>query len=322
MRKLLTFVISFLLGAIFLVGLFNYVVDWNVFSENLAKISVGEWVLVLVFVTLPFVFAVLRWREILKALGIDVSIKDLFYYRLSAFSITYLIPIAALWADLFRAQISKKDFPKSIASVLIDRVFSIVFYALVITGGVIVFFVQSQTFSVDLFYVYLVALLFSLLSLGVILLFLFKPGAFEKVGLLHLLLNSFAKKGLVEEAGRDVSRFFKEVGKMAMFKISFLTVLNLAFSILFTFFILQALGYSLPTLSLWSLYSITTSSLETPISADLGSHDLASALAFKSLGIGREAGTVYALVFRGGKLFLTILGLFFLTKLKMGEDEE
>lgn len=74
------------------------------------------------------------------------------------------------------------------------------------------------------------------------------------------------------------------------------------------------LGYCLPFSSSLAIFGSSLAAMETPISADLGSHDLANALVFERLGLGKGAGFAFTLIVRGIGLLFTFAGIVFLLK--------
>ena len=64
-----------------------------------------------------------------------------------------------------------------------------------------------------------------------------------------------------------------------------------------------------------AVYGASSAALETPISADLGTHDLATALVFEKMGLNRQAGVVFALIIRGANLIIVGLSLLLFSKL-------
>ena len=320
MNKIVTFLISLALGVIFIVGLFSYFVDWKSFKSDFSNMSEIGWIIILVFSIIPFLIGVYKWYRVLRDFGVDVSYKDALYYHGATYGIVYLVPVAVLWADVFRAEIAKKKdmFSKGVASVFVDRLFSVMTGIVIITTGIMLFFNQIGTMWGSLIYLYLLVVLFLIFSVGIFTLFLFAPKLFKKVGILGFMLNSFAKKeGLITEAREETVKFFKSTNRWTLVRIVLLNVLHLASQMLLSWLIVMFLSQSLSFLPLWALHGITSASLETPISADLGSHDITSALVFDAMGIGRTAGAIYAFIIRGGKLLITSVGLLFLVKITL-----
>lgn len=319
MKKLLTFFFSLLLGILFCVGLFRYVVTWQEFKRELGRVSFGEWFVVVLFSFLCFGLAVWRWKRIAADLGFSVPFLGLFGPHLASFGIIYLIPVGLFWADLFRAKMLEKregvPVSKGLATVFIDRLFNSVFNLLLIFSGLFIFFGKVGTLWLELRHVYLVVLLFTSFTLGLILAFVLWPSFLKRIGVLDFLLNSFVhKEGLAGRVRKEISLFFRKENFETLVSIVGFSLLR-SFSLLFlSFFIVLFLGYPLPLPSVWALFGPTFASLETPISADLGSHDVTSAFVFEALGFKRGTGVAYALVFRGANLVLAAAGLSFLAK--------
>ncbi len=324
MKKLITFVFSVLLGVIFLVGLFKYAVSWEELQEELARVQPLQMIVIVVFVFISMLLATLTWREILKAFGFSFSVSELFPARTAAFSICYLIPIGVFWADILRARvIGKKEnksgragFSVSLASVLVDRIFNIIVSLFFGSVGLFLFFRQAGTLWLSLKHIYLTSILFSLFILFLLLFFIVFPSFFKRLGFLNFLFNSFShEKTRVKEIKKETISFFKKLNPSSCFKISLFALLH-GLSLLFlTYLIISSLGYKLSFVSSWALFGPVLVSLETPISADLGSHDITSAFVCEALGMKRSTGVVYAFIFRGAHLILTTAGLIFLFKI-------
>lgn len=319
MKKLLTFFFSLLLGVLFCIGLFRYVVTWQEFREELTGFSFLEWAAVLSFSFVCFFTAVWRWQNVVEELGYSPSFSNLFGPHLASFGIVYLVPVGLFWADIFRAKSLKKQgipISKGLASVFIDRIFNSVFNLALIFIGLFIFFGKVGTLWVELRHIYLIAIFFFLFTLGLILAFVFHPPFLKRLGLLDFLLNSFAEKEKIGEmVKKEIVDFFRKENFSSLAWIICLSLLRSFSLLLLSFFIVLFLGYPLSIPSVWGLFGPTFASLETPISADLGSHDLTSAFVFESLGLKRGTGVAYALVFRGANLFLALGGLLFLGRI-------
>lgn len=327
MKKIITFVFSLLLGVIFLVGLFRYAVSWEELREELTRVQPLQMVIIVIFVFISMLLATLTWREILKTLGFSLPSFELFSARAASFSIVYLIPIGVFWADILRARVigekSKKmnrpDFSISLASVFIDRVFNIIVNFFFGGVGMFLFFKQAGTLWLSLKHVYLTSLVFSVFILFLLLLLILFPSFFEKLGFLNFLFNSFShERNQVEKVKKETISFFKKLDFASYFKIGLFSLLHGSSLLFLTYLIISSLGYKLSFTSTWALFGPVLVSLETPISADLGSHDITSAFVCEGLGMKRSTGVVYAFLFRGAHLVLTTVGLIFL--LRIGRD--
>ncbi len=323
MRKLIIFFVSLLLGAVFLFGLFRYVVNWEELQEELTRVRFLEMGAIVFFAFISLLIGTLRWKEVLKAFGSSFSLKELFPARIASFGIVYLIPIGVFWADILRAKAigvkKKADFSINFASVLVDRIFNMIINLVLVSVGFLLFFRMAGTLWLELRYVYLTSLFFFSLVLFFIIFFILSPEFSEKIGFLDFFFNSFShKKSLVRKTKKEIISFFKTLKPSAHFKILLFSVLHGASLVFLSFLIISFLGYKISFVSTWALFGPTYASLETPVSADLGSHDLVSAFVCEALGMRRSTGVVYAFLFRGANLVLTAVGLLFL--LKIGVD--
>ncbi len=317
MKKMLTFVISLLLGLVFVFGLFRYFVAWQELEESISSFSFWKWTLVLATSFLCLLSASLKWRAILKSFGSTASFRTIFEAHFSAFAITYLIPPAIFWADFFRARAVEDEISltKRIASVFSDRILTTFFDLLLICLGSFLFFKEADGFFGRFTHIYLGFLFFSAFIVFFVLIFLLYSNLLQKMGILKLFLNSFSKENDIGgKVKKEIMKFFKN-REGGLKKVLLLGLLRSSLMVFQCFLIVTFLGNQVGVLESLAIFGPTTASLETPISADLGSHDLTSALVFKGVGLTKGSGAAYAFIFRGANLTLVCLGSFFLLKI-------
>ncbi len=317
MKKILTFFVSLLLGLVFVLGLFRYFVAWQELKESMASFYFWKWTLVLAVSFLSLLAASLKWRSILKSFGSTASFKTIFEAHFSAFAITYLIPPAIFWADFFRARAVEDEISltKRIASVFSDRILTTFFDLLLICLGSFLFFKEADGFFGKFGHIYLGFLFFFAFIIFFVLIFLLYSNLLQKMGVLKLFLNSFSKENNIgREIKQEIINFFKNKGG-GLRKVLVLGLLRSSLMVFQCFLIITFLGNQVGVLESLAIFGPTTASLETPISADLGSHDLTSALVFKGIGLTKGSGAAYAFIFRGANLALVCLGSFFLVKI-------
>lgn len=318
MKKLITFLFSFLLGIVFFLGLFKYIISWRDLVVGFSRFSFWEGVFVLLLSFLFTAIAIIRWREILKSKDHYYSVPELVGPYLASFAITYLIPVGIFWADFLRCRmIGEKDFQspeKKIASVFIDRILNTFSNLLIIFPGSFVFLIKIGCFPQELSKVYLGVLLFLGFILIFIFIFLFYSNVLDKAGILDFILNSFSgQKHLGKQIKKEILGFFslRNPGLKTSFLLS---ILGSFIAFIQCWAMIFFLGGNLSFLSALAVFGVSFAALETPISADLGSHDLTTALVFDKMGMDRSAGVAHALIFRGANLVLTGFGIFFLLK--------
>lgn len=310
MRKIFFSLISLLLGILLFFWLLSRA-EWQEAKNTFLRLSGMEVGLLLLLAILGTLLGAARWRQILKSKGCYFSLRELYGLYLASFAITYLAPIIVFGGEIFRGYVLNsrmKDstpFKTGMAASFIDGIFEYAFGWLALLLGI-----ASLLFTVGL--------PIKNLQISFFLIFLFLCGGllgyfiFKKKSLLRIFFN-VDEKNTARSIEKEVFTFFK--------------IRNITFqkALLFSFFkttlrffqyqiLLEFLGRPTSFLSSLSVLGVSVLSMALPISADLGTHDLGSAILFKRLGIGWEAGIVFATIVRGINLFLSIVGIFFLIK--------
>jgi len=318
MKKLLTFLFSLLLGILACLALFKYFVSWKKFGEELVKISFTEWAVVIFLAFVCFSLSMWRWKTIVQNLGYSVSFSDVFAPQFAAFAIVYFIPVGMLWADILRTsglkQKKQVPFSKGLASVLIDRIFDSAFNFVLAITGICFFFYKASSASAQLWQAYVLSIFFFFFIAFILVLFVFYPNTLRQIGLFDFFINSFAQQEEIEKIKGNVFLFFKKQNLACIFRVFSLSAARVVGIVFIPFLIVFFLGHPLSFSSTLAFVGPTFAALETPISADLGSHDLTSAFVLEALGLKRETGVAYAIIFRGSNLALSAVGLFFLLK--------
>ncbi len=314
MKKLKSFLISFLLGIVFLYGVSKYIVSWQELKTGFLGFSMFKAIIFFCLMFLGIIIDTFRWKEILKSKNQDFSLKQLLFPNLACFAISYLIPIAVFWADFFRSNALnvKNDLAreKGLASAFIDRILSSFTSLITILFGSLVFLLKAGFLPNDLNYFFLGFITFCAFVFIFFLVFFFYSNILEKTGIFNFFLNGI-NHGLSEKLKKEILSFFRKENIHFLRKsliLSFFKVFTgLAQFWVLTFF----LGYSLSMVNLFAIFGISSAALQTPISADLGSHDLVTALAFERLGMARNIGAAFAMIFRGTNLILALIGIVF-----------
>jgi len=311
MKKIISFLLSFLLGLAFFWFVFEKVIDWQELKSVFLSFSFPAGLLILLLAFLSLLLEVLRWKEVLKSKGQHFSTLELLGPYLACFGIIYLAPITVLGADFFRARALKNSHSqpseKILASAFIDRILSSIANLVIIFIGSFIFLSKTDFLPGDFNLIFLGFVLFLAFILIFFIVIFSYSNIFKKNRLLRFFLNS-KQEALSREIKKEIFSFFGRENfhfLKASLGLSFLRVIvNLIQVWLLVFF----LGTSLSFLSLLAVFGVSTAALETPISADLGSHDLATALVFQHLGFEKTTGIAFALVLRGTNLVLTFLG--------------
>lgn len=125
MSKLLVFLISLLIGIILFVWIFKSI-GWEEIKKFFLVFTFWEGVLILVLTLGKFLTATWKWKEILKAEGVNLPFLKLFNIYLSGSSITYFFPTAFLAGEIFQSYVLKRKYSivwtKGMASSISDQI--------------------------------------------------------------------------------------------------------------------------------------------------------------------------------------------------------
>ena len=114
-----------------------------------------------------------------------------------------------------------------------------------------------------------------------------------------------------EKLKKEIFDFFKK-GNLRFIKNSlFYSFLKVLIGFIQFWILAFFLGYPLSFMNLFAIFGVSLAGLETPISADLGSHELVTALAFDRLGMAKSIGATFAMIFRGANLIFALIGIIF-----------
>ena len=272
--------------------------------------------LVILFLTfLMALVGIWKWREVLKGMGVRVSFKKLWRPYLAGFAIRYLAPVVIIGSEIFQAHALKETdsipWPKSMASVIVDRI-------LELTAGLVVIFfgISFFLFKIGLPPIKLGLIFAGFISLLTSLTVYFYFKNFKKESMVKAFVGIFNNKTDSQpfDIEKEMFSFFKP-RKKTMWKGIFLAFLKAGVMWLRTWvlvlFLAKGLG-ALPSLSILGFYCLVSM---IPIPADLGSHEAIQAFAFNSLRLGAGTGTAFALIVRGAELILSLLGIIILFRL-------
>jgi len=320
MKKALFFLFSLVLGICLFFFVAKYMVNWQEVEKGFRHLSFWKLLLVALFTLLIFFLEIWRWLEILKKQGDTISFKKLIEPYLAFFPIVYLVPVALIGADFFRARAIEKDSSlsssKRIASVFIDRIFSSFTNLVVICLTSLVFLSRANVFNKGMAEVYsavVIFFVFIFLSLGVI---LFYSKIFKKNRFLKIFLKD-GQEQIGEELKNEIFSFFRKKNFFCILKILWISLLRFLAMAGQYWLLALFLGYSLSPFSLMVIFGFSLTAMETSISADLGSHDLANTIVFEKIGAGRNIGFAFTLILRSISLILAAVGLFFLLKISL-----
>ena len=272
--------------------------------------------LVILFLTLLMALVgIWKWREVLKGMGVRVSLKKLWRPYLAGFAIRYLAPVVIIGSEIFQAHALKETdsvpWEKSMASVIVDRILELT------AGLVIIFFgISFFLFKIGLPPIKLGLIFAGFISLLTSLTVYFYFKSFRKESMVKAFVGIFNNKidSQPLDIEKEIFNFFKP-RKKTMWKGFFFAFLKAGVMWFRTWVLVLFLGKTLsalPSLSIQGFYCLVSM---IPIPADLGSHEAIQAFAFNSLRLGAGTGTAFALIVRGAELILSLLGIIILFRL-------
>lgn len=314
MRKLWLFLFSLLVGA----GLFFWVaknVGWLEIKKALLLFTGWHALTIFLLTVLMTLIGTWKWKEIIKGLNSNIPFWTLWPVYLAGYSVRYLAPVVIIGAEIFQGKILKDKnnipWPKSMASIIIDRIMEWTTNLVVIFFGVIFFLLAIGLPPLK---IGIIGGAF-LLVLAILLAFFYFKN-FKKESIADEFLKLFGKKSLGQpmEIEEEMFNFFKPNNKKMWqgFGLSFLRgFVILVRTWLLIFFLGESIG-PLPAISILGFYHL---SLILPIPAALGIHEAAQTFAFNSLGLGLGAATAFTMIIRAAEIILSLLGLLILFRL-------
>lgn len=251
---------------------------------------------------------------VLKSQGYNIPTLRIIEYYLSGNAIGFFFPMVILGGEIFRGYDLKEKYsvpwPKSIASVFIDRFLEITINAIVIIFGIFFLFSKvsflSQKIGIALF-------LLAISTAIAVVVFYFK--SFRKESIIKFFLK---KLNLRHNNGADTmidveKEIFAYFGpnKKTMwqgFGLSLITQLILTAR---TFFLVLFLGKQISFLGATAVVAFSFLAITLPIPAALGSHEAVQSFVFNAFGLGANIGMAFVFIVRGAELAVALLGLIF-----------
>lgn len=264
----------------------------------------------------------LRWKTILLSRGRNASFLNLFKAYWAGYSILFLAPILFFGGELFRAGVLKKkeifSWPKSLASVIIERAMEWAFNIFFIICGLSFFILKTGSIPKNIYLIFL-TLLF-VVSLSMV---LFCIKIFSRDGMVNFLESHFSEKlnGDAKEVAQEVFSFF-DIENVAMWKALELSFIRMILMFLRSFLLLIFLNQNINVWFAFSILSFHLLAVMIPIPASLGSHEAFQIFAFNALGLSVTAATAFTLITRSVEFLVSIIGLVFLFKLAIELSKE
>jgi len=313
-KTVFLFLTSFLVGMVIFSLVYN-AIDWQGPESVLAIFSFNNGLVIFFLTLLMLLFGTLRWQTILLSGGIKASFFDLFKAYLAGYSILFLAPVLFFGGELFRAYVLKKkdilSWPKSMASVIIERILEWTFNLIFVICGLFLFILNVNLVPNAIFFIF--SILFFVLSCGLIFFYL---NILRKESMARFLEKHFKGRlnGKAEETEREIFSFFN-IKNPAMWKAFSLSFIRMIFMFLRSFLLLVFFNQQTSFVSIFSILSFNLLATMIPIPASLGSHEALQVFAFNSLGFESILAIAFTMTIRFAELGVSIFGLVFLFKL-------
>jgi len=322
MRKSIIYLLVALLVGFLIFALVMKAVGWQRVVEALTLFLGLEGLAVFLLTLLSAFLSIWSWRVILEKLTGRRKFKDIGKIWFAGFTFTYLLtPIAIVGGEPVRVYLAKKlyslDTKTSFSSIAVDRIFEWALFLIFTIGGIFAFLFYGDFPSRKMgwFVISLVG------GLSLLLLFFFVKSLKRESTLLWFLKIFGVKKEKLEnlqqngnfilEAEKEVINFLslKKKAFWQVFGISFLRFVVLFFraAVLVLF-----LGGGTNLVRSFAIYGINNLALISPIPATIGTLEATGILSFDTLGLGKAAGTIFAMVLRDADVLMSLIGIIFL----------
>ena len=317
-KRFFLFFFSLLIG-IFLFTWVLKLVGWQEIKKAFLIFTLWQGIIILILTFGKILTATWKWKEILRAEGVNVPFFNLLKSYLAGFSIMYLFPTAFLGGEVFQSYILKRkcsiSWSKGMASSISDQILDWTTNLVVIFFGMIFFILRIAFLPKK---IAIISFIIFPLALFGISYFYFK--AFKKESIIEFLFRRFSrnfKNSEAFETEKEVFNFFN-FKKISFWKGVSLAFFEEVFLLLRIWFLVNFFGQNINFLSTLSILAFSYLALMIPIPAVLGIHEGVQAFAFDALKLGVGLGTAFALVIRGADLILALIGIFISFKLGSG----
>lgn len=304
MKKLLLFILSLLVG----IGIFIWVVEIVGLEElkNDFRLFQGTDGLIILGLTLmTMLIGVWRWKEVLKGVGVNLSVKKITGPFLAGFSIMFLAPILIWGGEVLRSYILKHrndvSWSKGMASVIIDRILEWTANLVVIFFGVMIFLFFNNFPINSLLIIF--GILFVFFTM---LLIFFFVKCYRRESIAAIFLRD--KKNNLLNVEKEIFNFFKK-SKIAVWKSMALSFLRVSVMYVRVLFLITFLGKSVTALSALSILGFSYLAVMIPIPTALGTHEAIQSFAFNSLGLGLSTATAFTMIIRIAELAVALIGV-------------
>lgn len=314
MKKIIILLAFLVLGII----LFAVAIEKIGIGNLLAIILTLAWwkVLAIIGITLLVVLvSVIRWKVIIRGLGIEVKWRKIISAWIVGTTFSYLTPVVFFGGEPLRAYFLKNNseipWSKNIASIVSDKVLELMTNLVIMILGISFLFSRvAIPFEIKFITILIIA---GLLGMGCF--FLYKT--FKKKGFFSSIFKSlgidrFKKikkmKGGIEETENEISYFFKNCKKALVISV----ILSLVKGVLMVvryWVIILSLGGIIGFSQTLAITGTTFLIYFLPIPAALGIHEVSQAFIFELFGLGMGLGIASSITLRGTELFIALAGI-------------
>jgi uncharacterized protein (TIRG00374 family) len=318
MKKFILFLISLIVGLVFLIYLYQKVGIKEIIFEIK---NLRYWQFFIIFLTsfLMISITIIRWKLIANdLLQIQLPFSSVIKARLGEMAISYFTPMLYFGGEWVRSYIlnKEKNIPISsgLSTVLIDRVIEFIGAFLFLVLGTILLLIEKN-FIWGFFLLILSLTIFIFLYLSIELIG-FKNFISALVKIFHLNKIQYTSKvkgkTTVGERliflGEQLDLYFEKKHPKFYFFIS-LSCLTLLIWLFQTKLLLQFFGFSLELGKIFIIRIILILFSFIPIPADLGAFEGSHILAFSLFGLKAKTAVAFSLVTRGLDLIWVSLGV-------------
>jgi len=320
MKKIIILLAFLVLGII----LFAVAIE-KIGVENLLAIllALAWWkILAIVGMTLLVILvSVLRWRVIIRGLGIEIGWKKVISAWIVGATFSYLTPVVFFGGEPLRAYFLKNNseipWSKNVASIVSDKALELMTNLVIMILGVSFLFSQVHLpFKIKLITILIIT---GLLGMGCFFLYkIFKKkkerGFFSSI-LKTLGVDGFKKikkiNGGIRETEEEISYFFKNCKKALLASIA-LSLVKGGLMITRYWVIILCLGGIVGFKETLAIVGTTFLIYFLPIPGALGIHEVSQAFIFELFGLGVSLGIASSVTLRCTELLMALVGIIML----------
>lgn len=312
-NKLILIILSFAIGIIAFIFLGKWI-GWDEIGRAFSAFTVEQGAIILFLTLIIALLGNLRWKEILKDQGIDISFFKLFRIYLGGYSIMYLFPSILLAGEFFRMYGLGKErglsWKRTASSVIVERVLEWTSNLLVVFLGLFLFVFKINFFSKKIILFFGAAFCFFFFAI-----IFFYTTALRKRSIVHLIVKKYEEgkeNGLIE-VENQVFNYFDLKSKYLIkgLALSFLRALVMQLRV---WVLILFLGANVGFLHSFSILGFSYLSSMIPIPTSLGTHEAIQIGAFRSIGLPGSMAAAFTLIIRAAEIILSSFGLIYLIR--------